>query len=291
MHEFDLIKYYFSDHHKNGDDAADITPSTTERLVTSIDTSILGKHFKPSTSPHAIGHKALAVSLSDIAAMGAKPTSCLLSLTLPDIDKKWLDQFAQGFHDIANQFNVSLVGGDTTQGPLSISTVVFGTLPKEITPLWRHGAQPDDLIVVSGELGAAAHALHHTTANQIPLNYPTPRIALGIALRNLATSCIDISDGLTQDLSHILNASQVGAEIKTASLPLGGTLKDALNGGDDYELCFTVPKSKNQTINILSQQLNLPLTIIGTVTQHHGLRCLDPHGHDMPLSQLGFQHF
>lgn len=291
MHEFDLIKHYFSQHHKNGDDAADITPSTTERLVTSIDTSIVDKHFKPSTPPHAIGHKALAVSLSDIAAMGARPTSCLLSLTLPDTDEDWLDQFAQGFHELANRFNVNLVGGDTTHGPLSISTVVFGTLPKETTPLWRHGAQADDFVVVSGHIGGAAHALHHPYEDQALLNYPIPRIELGIALRDLATSCIDISDGLAQDLSHILDASHVGADIKTDLIPLGGTLEDALNGGDDYELCFTIPKSKEHAINMLSQQLNLPLTIIGSVTQHRGLRCLDPHGNDTPLSQHGFQHF
>lgn len=291
MHEFELINRYFSHHPLNGDDAADITPPNNHRLVTSVDTSVAGKHFRKDAHPDSIGHKSLAVSLSDIAAMGATPTSCLLSLTLPTADEDWITHFAHGFHALAKQYQVSLIGGDTTQGPLSISTVVFGILPSSAPPLQRNGANADDLIVVSGQLGAAAHALHHPTEDQSALDYPTPRIELGIALRELASSCIDISDGLLQDLSHILRASKVGAKLNLDAMPLAGTHKEALTGGDDYELCFTIPKKHEKALAAIAQQLDIPLSIIGCATADKQLIIVDQSGHPQDIDASGFQHF
>lgn len=291
MQEFELITHYFSSDPKNGDDAADITPPPHHRLVTSVDTSVAGKHFLEGVHPNSIGHKSLAVSLSDIAAMGAKPTSCLLSLTLQKANDTWLKAFAAGFYQLAKKFDVSLVGGDTTHGPLSITTIVFGILPNTITPLRRDGAQIGDLVVVSGQLGSAAHAYNHADIKQTPLNFPTPRIELGTALRGIATSCIDISDGFAQDLSHILMASQVGAKIHTSKLPLGGTADEALTGGDDYELCFTIPEDKQSDIENISQQLELPLTVVGSITQDSNLTLLDKNDKVININTKGFQHF
>ena len=250
-----------------------------------------GRHFDERTDPHAIGHKTLAVSLSDMAAMGAKPASVLLSLTLPEMNTDWLDGFLAGFSALATQFDVNLVGGDTTQGPLSISTVVFGHLPTSIAPLWRHGANCGDLIVVSGRLGGAARALHDHTANQTPLHYPQPRVKLGIALREIATSCIDISDGLIQDFSHVLSASNKGAIIQVDDIPIVGNRDNALTGGDDYELCFTLPAKQAQTLTTLSQQMDLTLTVIGEVTKEPELKLQDATGQTVQIQQSGFEHF
>ena len=280
MTEFDLIENYFMRSTYNGDDAAIVETPPGHQLVTSIDTSVEGRHFLQSTPPHAIGYKALAVSISDMAAMGAAPSTCLLSLCIPTTDAHWLSEFSNGFFQVANQFSIELIGGDVTEGPCVISTTIFGTAPHG-TLLKRSGAQVGDAIFVSGILGNAGAALQNPTLDQTPLNYPQPRVALGIALRDIATSCIDISDGLLQDLGHILKASHVGADVQVDAIPHTSSLECALTAGDDYELCFTSPH----------QNLDLPVTKIGVVTNTHELRLLDQNGQQLPFQDKGYQHF
>lgn len=290
MNEFELIHTYFMHSSANGDDAAILDIPENHSLVTSIDTLVAGRHFRESAEPYDIGYKTLAVNLSDLAAMGAKPNAFLLSLTLPELNEAWIKGFCEGLYALAHQFQVEHVGGDITKGPLTISVVAFGEVPQH-SALTRSGACVGDDIYVSGVLGDAAIALHNSAYDQTRLNRPLPRIALGLALRDLATSCIDISDGLAQDLQHILTASAKGADIHSENIPHSGNLEHALSGGDDYELCFTVPPNTREIIAKLSQQLSLPLTRIGTVQSDPRLRILTKDNHMLDYKQNGYQHF
>jgi 2-oxoglutarate dehydrogenase E1 component len=283
-----------------------ITLNDTLLLAQSIDTLVEGVHFFKDTDPEALGHKSLAVSLSDMAAMGARPTAALLSLTLPQADEHWLRAFQQGFYRLAKQFTVDLIGGDTCQGPLSISTVVQGVVNKK-QALLRSGANPGDLIFVSGTLGDAAFAVSQLQQkNSVDdffrqrLQKPDPRVALGILLCDVATSAIDISDGLVTDLKKIMTKSDVGAVIYTNKLPLSKTLISAtgnkaainfaLTGGDDYELCFTVPKDK---IPLLKEKLSddTAITCIGEMNPSKQLAIKDKNDVTIALKQDGYEHF
>ena len=333
MGEFDLIETYFrwdndSDPtgDKNGvvtgigDDAAVLQLEPNQQLVTSIDTLISGVHFPENTPAEAIGHKALAVNLSDLAAMGAKAKWFTLALTLPGTDHAWLKAFSSGLKKLANQTSVSLVGGDTTRGPLAISIQVMGTVENNLS-LLRSGAKPDDKIFVTGTPGDAAVGLASIQGDlasegvefasedkaicEARLNYPTPRLEESEVIKQYATSCIDVSDGLLQDLGHILKKSQVSAVINPSQLPLSDSLKKlpkdkaiqyALNGGDDYELLFTVPSDKCEAfMQAVSEKLTTHITMIGEVIsqaesekQEIGV-ILDPNG--MNLSGNGYNHF
>ena len=304
MAEFSIIDSYFNRRNLNsvdlgvGDDSAVLTPPPQQQLVICTDTSVAGRHFPLETDPHAIGWKSVAVNLSDIAAMGATPHSILLALSLPQIDHAWLKAFSQGLYDCCDQFGVSLIGGDTTQSPhLTISITALGWVDSgQAIP--RSGAQPGDLICVSGTVGDAAFALNHPGHPlQQRLDYPSPRCQLGAALKGLAHSMIDVSDGLAQDLGHILQASQVGATLALDKLPLSPalhTLRDeqkwqyALAGGDDYELCFTISPQNYE--KLLQKQIDVSISIIGTVHSSLGLT-FEKNGIDHLLQFNGYQHF
>ena len=282
MNEFDLIKSYFnwplSDPSIElgvGDDAALFQIDSDCQLVTSTDTLSEGVHFFKDAHPGDIAYKSLAVNLSDIAAMGAQAKCFTLSLTLPKLDESWLQAFSDSLREASEFFNVSLIGGDTTKGPLNITITIMGTVKKS-KAIKRSGAKNGDDIYVSGDLGRAALCLKKINEGSQPsttelnkLNKPVPRLSLGSALKNIASSCIDISDGLEQDLSHILSASKVGAIIDSNNLPLSDTVKEYIKstqdwglplcGGDDYELCFTSDKSNQSEIKKLSEQILLEL--------------------------------
>ena len=295
MNEFDLIREYFSWPSRDsnvvvgvGDDAAVLNVSTSEQLVTSTDTLIEGVHFSAQADPRDIAYKALAVNLSDIAAMGGRAKYFTLALSLPKIDNHWLGEFSSSLKELAERFKVSLVGGDTTKGALSITINVIGTLESG-SALKRSGASPGDGIYVSNTIGSAAYAWWQLNNDQKPskgnlekLNRPIPRLELGRSLNGIASACIDISDGLEQDLGHILDCSNVGATIELADLPLDEELSDyvkrtsdysiALCGGDDYELCFSVPKRQKEWLLKRLQNLNVRITQIGEITQSLGLK-------------------
>ncbi|QXB86663.1 thiamine-phosphate kinase [Acinetobacter lwoffii] len=304
MAEFSIIDTYFNRKNAHsvdlgvGDDSALLTPPPQQQLVICADTLVAGRHFPIDTDPHAIGWKSVAVNLSDIAAMGATPYSILLALSLPQIDHDWLKAFSQGLYDCCDQFGVSLIGGDTTQSPhLTLSVTALGWVDiGQAIP--RSGAKPGDLICVSGTVGDAAFALQHLGHPlQKRLDYPTPRCQLGAALKGLAHSMIDVSDGLAQDLGHILKASQVGAKLQLENLPISPALhalsdeqkwQYALAGGDDYELCFTISPQNYE--KLLQKQLDVSISIIGTIQQQHGLT-FEKDGVDHSLQFNGYQHF
>ncbi|MQW92616.1 thiamine-phosphate kinase [Acinetobacter wanghuae] len=304
MAEFSIIDTYFNQRTSTsvdlgvGDDSALLTPPPQQQLVICADTLVAGRHFPLETHPHAIGWKSVAVNLSDIAAMGAKPHSILLALSLPQIDHDWLKGFSQGLYDCCDQFGVSLIGGDTTQAPhltLSVTALGWVDIGKAVQ---RSGAQVGDLICVSGTVGDAAFALKHLGHPlQQRLDYPTPRCALGQALKGLANSMIDVSDGLSQDLGHILKASQKGAILNLENLPVSPALQDlsheqqwqyALAGGDDYELCFTISPQNYE--KLLQQPLDVNITMIGTITDSQILS-FQHHKQNIMLNLNGYQHF
>ena len=309
MAEFSIIDTYFNRQTVTstdvnsvdlgvGDDSALLTPPPNQQLVICADTLVAGRHFPLNTNPHAIGWKSVAVNLSDIAAMGAKPHSILLALSLPQIDHDWLKGFSQGLYDCCDQFGVSLIGGDTTQSPhLTISVTALGWIETG-QAVTRSGAQVGDFICVSGQVGDAAYALQHLGHPlQKRLDYPTPRCQLGQKLKGLASSMIDVSDGLAQDLGHILKASHVGATLDLDQLPIDAALKKlqqekqwqyALAGGDDYELCFTISPQNYE--KLLQQQLDVNITKIGQITQQKGLTFVQ-NGVDHSLQFHGYQHF
>ena len=299
LSEFDLIQRFFKtgadsmglDKHTDtltlgiGDDCALIKPLPNEEIAITSDMLVEGRHFFANANPKLLGHKALAVNLSDLAAMGAKPLGFTLSIALAQIDTAWLEGFSKGLFEIAQQYSCPLIGGDTTAGPLTISITAFGSVPigKAIR---RSGAKVDDDIWVSGTVGDARLALaalrHEINLSKDDLStiehrmhQPTPRIELGSALRGLASAALDVSDGLLGDLKHILNQSQVDAEIELNALPKSATLQKqsleiqhrfAACGGDDYEICFTAPQVHRAAIDQLSKSLKLPLTRIGQIT-------------------------
>ncbi len=313
--EFEIIAHYFSQSFPKrpevilgiGDDAALCTVPPTMQLAISVDTLVAGVHFPVITSPQDIGYKSLAVNLSDMAAMGATPTWFTLALTCPQVDTTWLQGFTEGLLQLATAAQVSLIGGDTTRGPLTITIQIMGFVPVGMA-LRRQGAQVGDGIYVTGTLGEAGVALKWATSDfpaEIPsqvasrLNRPTPRLQAGIALRGIANSAIDISDGLLADLGHILTASQVGATVELARLPLSAFMREqlslreawqfALSAGDDYELCFTVPPQQEAILSTLLTPHSY--TRIGTIEASQGLRCIDHEGQSFTPSQSGYDHF
>lgn len=304
MAEFSIIDLYFKRASSSeislgiGDDSAIITPPSSQQLVICADTLVAGRHFPLDTDPHAIGWKSVAVNLSDLAAMGARPHSILLALSLPTVDHDWLAGFSQGLFDCCDQYGVALIGGDTTQSTqLTISVTALGWI-EHGQAVTRSGAQTGDLICISGQIGDAAFGLQHLGHPlQKRLDYPTPRCHLGQKLKGLASSMIDVSDGLAQDLEHILKASDKGAKLFLDQLPIDKSLKEldlqqawhfALAGGDDYELCFTISPQNFEELS--RQQLDVPLTIIGEITQQTGL-LFEYMGEIYPLHVHGYQHF
>ncbi len=313
--EFDLIRQYFTRPTPSailgvGDDAALLQVTPGMELAVSVDMLVAGRHFGEADGPGTVGHKSLAVNLSDMAAMGATPRWVTLAIALPGVDEKWLRGFAGGFFGLAGKFGVELVGGDTTRGPLNICVQIMGEVPPG-KALRRDGAKVGDEIWISGTLGNAAIALahyqrrieleHREAAAMLPfLHLPQPRVAAGIALRGIASAAIDISDGLLADLGHILEQSGVGAEIHFEHLPLHEVARRhirleaaqncVLAGGDDYELCFTAPALRHEAIRALAQELNLPLTCIGRITSGAALKVLKE-GLEMTVGATGFDHF
>ena len=267
-----------------GDDCALLDIHSHDEVAITSDMLVQGRHFFPDANPEWLGMKALAVNLSDLAAIGAKPLGFTLALALPTANPQWLEAFSQGLFIIANQYACPLIGGDTTAGPLTICITAFGAIPKGVA-IKRSGALDGDSIWVSGTVGdarltlaALRHEIELSSSDldriQSRMHQPSPRIALGIALRGLAHAAIDISDGLLGDLKHILEQSHMDAEIFLDRLPKSPTLlkqtpqlqtRFAACGGDDYELCFTAPANQNAKILAISQTLNLPLTHIGSI--------------------------
>ena len=323
MTEFDLIARYFTRPVKKaalgvGDDCAIINSSPGMQLAISSDMLVEGQHFFSDVSPYSLGHKALAVNLSDLAACGATPVGFTLALALPRVDEAWLQEFSSGLWALADAHGCELLGGDTTQGPLNICITVFGEVPRG-RALLRSGAQVDDDIYVSGMLGDARLALDALQGKiELPreilaqarqrLELPTPRVALGTALRGVATSSIDISDGLVGDLGHILKASGVGAQIDTditmnliaactridwikGQFNAEKQLQMVLSGGDDYELAFTCPPTARQAVQAVSVSSQTPVTRIGVIQSQPGLRLVNGRGQPVDGQFASFNHF
>ena len=294
-----------------GDDAALLAVPAGQLLAVSTDTLVAGVHFPLPTSAHDIGWKALAVNLSDLASIGATPAWATLNLTLPHAEARWVQEFADGFVALAREHKVALVGGDTTQGPLSISVTVHGFVPPGAA-LLRRGARVGDAVYVTGTLGDAAAGLQFAAASTLAaapaaaalvqrLNRPTPRVAAGLALRGRASACIDISDGLVADLGHICAASGVGAELDADALPASPALlasfaRDArrefqLAGGDDYELCFTIAESAAEAALTGLARSNCAVTRIGRIVAGSGVHVLDAQGTTVSPPRSGWEHF
>lgn len=301
--EFELIRKYFDRPAPGavlgvGDDAALIRSGDGMQLVVSTDLLLEGRHFSAGAEPRKLGHKALAVNLSDLAAMGAAPRWATLALALPSADEAWLEGFAAGFFALAGRYGVELVGGDTTRspaaGPLTVCVTIFGEVPAGLA-LLRAGARPGDDIWVSGELGGAALALVQPgiAAAAQRLHEPEPRVELGQRLRGVASAAIDVSDGFAQDLGHILERSGVGAVVEYERLPRfpGAQASQVLSGGDDYELVFTAPQAQRAEIEALAKPLGLRLTRVGSV--HAGEPELVVQDKDrVPMAVgRGFDHF
>lgn len=321
MAEFDLIARYFTRPALTrpesaavdlgvGDDAALISLRAGYQLAVSTDMSVSGTHFFADADPWAIGWKAMAVNVSDMAAMGAEPKWATLSIALPALEHDWLQGFSEGLFACADAYGVALIGGDTTRGPLNIAISIMGEVPQG-QALRRDSAQAEDDIWVSGVLGEAALWLQSRTGKldlhiddiqrfAPAMHRPQPRVALGLALRGIAHSALDISDGLLADLGHILHASNLGAQLDWQAIPKpvlheSGLLPDAIRqavlaGGDDYELCFTAPVHQRDALMQLAQTLALPLTRIGFTSTEKGLYVHDGE-EPILLTQKGYDHF
>ena len=316
--EFDIIESYFNQQQIKrddvilgiGDDAAILVSPSDKQLVIAIDTLISGVHFPANASAEDIGYKALAVNLSDLAAMGAEPAWFTLALSMPESNSEWLAGFAKGLFSMAGQYQMQLIGGDTTRGPLTVSVQVAGYVPPG-KGLRRAGAKSGDNIYVTGTLGDAALGLRclqqpeRLLENQqaiAKLNRPRPRVDVGRAIRDIATACIDISDGLLADLGHVLEQSRLGASVDRQLIPMSEPLhalceadennyRLALSGGDDYELCFCAPVNKAQAIKLLSDNLSIPISCIGVIEPQPGLR-IHHAGQDCIMStEPGYEHF
>ena len=297
------------------DDAALLQPPPDRQLVACTDTLVAGVHFPHDTVPEDIGWKSLAVNLSDLAAMGAQPAWTMLALTLPEADERFVERFADGFAELARRHDVALIGGDTTQGPLSITVSAFGFVP-EGQALLRSDARVDDAVFVTGMLGDAAGALEmlrdpgpgtgdsekqSRTELLRRLHRPQPRITAGLALRGIANACIDVSDGLLADLGHICAARGVGAEIEADALPISQPLRQvfapeqcrefALAGGDDYELCFTAREADVQRSAEDLACMGCRVTRIGRIVAESGVRVFDADGSPVETPRRGWQHF
>jgi thiamine-monophosphate kinase len=318
MKEFELIKHFFTKQAVKrkdvvlgiGDDCAVLSPIENQNIVVTTDTLVAGVHFPFDTSPRAIGHKAVAVNLSDIAAMGAKPSWLSLAITLPDIDEAWITEFCEGVFELCEFYNVELIGGDTTQGPLSITITAQGLTP-EGSYLSRSGAKSGDWLYVTGELGDAALALQQITGKvdieeqfidiiKNKLDYPKPRVLAGQTLREYASSAIDLSDGLIADLGHICQASNVGANIVLDALPLSTIMRDslltddaitlALSGGDDYELLFTVNEDNKVGMETAMSHAGTKVTCIGQLNASQTISTT-LNNKPIPINTVGFEHF
>jgi thiamine-monophosphate kinase len=344
MGEFDLIERYFKRADRAaqreslvslgiGDDCALLSPRPGTQIAISSDMLVEGRHFLSTVNPAALGHKALAVNLSDLAACGAQPIAFTLALSLPSVDEAWLAGFSSGLFALADAHGCELIGGDTTRGPLNICITIFGEVPVaqpvhapsvggRTTALLRRGAQAGDDLYVSGTLGDARLALEVFRGTvsvpeevfaraRLRMDQPTPRVALGQALRGVATSAIDISDGLLGDLGHILKASQVGATIATEDATTlianysyltgtSGTIDSevsekrlgwVLAGGDDYELAFTAPPALRDTVAAVAAHANTPVTRIGRIDAQPGLRLVGANGQAVANTWTSFDHF
>ncbi|MBA3535387.1 MAG: thiamine-phosphate kinase [Tatlockia sp.] len=317
MNEFSLIEKYFKIPALSrddvvfgiGDDAACLASPVDKHLVVSTDTLVADVHFLSTWDAYDIACKAVMVNVSDIAAMAAKPCWITLALTLPEIEQSWLERFAKGFHDSLRQFDLALIGGDTTKGPLSITITIFGLVPIA-KALRRSGAKPGDKIYVSGDLGAAAQAVAFLHEDRISneerqvlmqkLQHPKPRVDLAEILRDYASSAIDISDGLSADLNHICVASGVGALLRAKAIPVHSLVKKyqaknavsfAISGGDDYELCFTVPVQNEKRLIARLEKVGLSCYPVGVIEENSGLRMIAETGEICDLTPLGYSHF
>ena len=327
MGEFDLIARYFTRPTPRavlgvGDDCALLQPAPGAQLAISSDMLVEGRHFFADADPFALGHKALAVNLSDLAACGATPLAFTLALALPDVNETWLQGFSQGLLALADAHGCELVGGDTTQGPLNICITVFGAVPVvngKSQALLRSGARAGDDVYVSGTLGDARLALDALRGTlvlpadllaqaRLRLEQPTPRVALGQALRGVATAALDLSDGLLGDLGHILKASGVGATLDTSIaiqliaacahpacttglISLKKQLECVLAGGDDYELAFTAPPAARQAVLAAARLAETPVTRMGRIDAEPGLRLVDAQGQRLSGHYSSFDHF
>jgi len=305
--EFDLIRKYFSRPPRQavlgvGDDCALVRVDAGAELAVSTDMLVEGRHFAPGADARLLGHKALAVNLSDMAAMGATPCWATLAVAMPRASDKWLAAFAKGMYALADRFGVDIIGGDTTRGPLTICITIFGEIPAGLA-LYRAGALPGDDIWVSGAIGGAGLALESPGLKIAArrLHEPEPRVELGERLRGIATSAIDVSDGFAQDLGHILERSSVGALVHYEKLPRDPALareKDprliarcVLGGGDDYELVFTAPQARRGEVEALAADLKLALTRVGSIQKGDAkLQLLGANGKAMAVPR-GFDHF
>ncbi|WP_206484669.1 thiamine-phosphate kinase [Thalassotalea sp. G2M2-11] len=318
MKEFELIRSYFTEQvvkRKDvalgiGDDCALLIAPERQHIAVTTDTLVAGVHFPEFTNAKAIGHKAIAVNLSDLAAMGAEPAWISLALTLPEADEDWVGEFCEGVFELCEFYNVQLIGGDTTQGPLSITVTAQGTVPfdKQIT---RTGAKPGDWLYVTGEIGDAALALKHYYGElELPfdtytlvkkrLDYPSPQVLAGQTLREYATAAIDLSDGLLADLQHICTSSNVGVNLVLDQLPISNALYDtlgaeqaielALQGGDDYELLFTVSEDKKVGMETALADVGQTITCIGQLN-HSGKITTTLNSQPTQINSKGFEHF
>jgi thiamine-monophosphate kinase len=320
LSEFELIRRFFTHPPRRtvlgvGDDAAIVRARRGVDLVISADMLVAGRHFLAGADAEHLGHKALAVNLSDMAAMGATPRWATLSVALPRVDARWLAGFSRGFMRLARRHGVDLVGGDTTRGPLTISVQIIGEVPAGLA-LRRDGARAGDDIWVSGTLGDAALALammkrRSTLARrerawlEQRLHVPTPRVALGVALRDVARSAIDVSDGFIADLGHICERSRVGAVVRLGAIPASAVMRRHLDrpvaraaqlaGGDDYELVFTTGRARREAVARLSRRLRLRLSRVGIITQQRRgiplVTVLDSAARPLAVEQTGYRHF
>lgn len=317
--EFDLIARWFTRPVRRaalgvGDDCALLQPTPGQQIAVSTDTLVEGRHFLSTIEPERLGHKALAVNLSDLAACGAAPLAFTFALTLPRVDEGFLEGLARGMFALADAHDIELVGGDTTGGPLAIGLTVFGEVPPG-QALLRSGARPGDQLWVShpvdGGLGDARLALEVFRGRlalsgdaferaRARMECPTPRIALGLALRGVATSAIDLSDGLVGDIGHVLARSRVGATVDADALPTSEVLaaqptqrrrEFGLAGGDDYELLFSAPPAREREVLAAAMQAGCAATRIGTIDAEPGLRLVDGQGRALRLQLAGYDHF
>lgn len=315
LSEFGLIRRYFTRQARQailgvGDDCALLGARPGHELAISTDMLVAGRHFFADAEPRALGHKALAVNLSDLAAMGAEPRAFTLAVALPEANAAWLKPFSEGLLALADAFHCELIGGDTTRGPLTLSLTVFGDVPAAAA-LRRDAARAGDDLWVSGTVGDARLALGALRAEwaltpealaqvQPRMDMPTPRVALGLALRGIARAALDVSDGLLGDLGHILTQSHVGATIEVDRVPRSATLAAqsaarqlhcTLAGGDDYELCFTAPAEARDAVLTAGQHAGVAVTRIGRIDAESGLRLVDAHGAPVTFTHGSFDHF
>ncbi len=320
--EFELIQRFFMRRHAArgarsgvilgiGDDAAVLALPPETELVAAVDTIVAGRHFPEGTDARSIGHRALAVNLSDIAAMGATPAWATLALTMPGVDTAWMERFSAGFLDLADASGVALVGGDTTRGPLTVSVQILGHVPRG-TALRRSGARAGDLLAVTGTLGDAGAGLHFVTTPPTAetrlaalelirrFDYPTPRVRLGLAARGIATAAVELSDGLIGDLPKLAQASGLAAQVAVDRLPLSEAMRAAvpatlardwaLAAGDDYELLLAVPAPRYAELAAEADQLNLTLTTIGELGAGDGVTW-SLNGREFVPGVRGWDHF